>query len=477
MTNRDPTIFALPHNSVTDDREPLFTFYVPNTFTVDGTTTSVNEYGFLGISIIFWIELLGMFLITIVVAAIIGLLLYWIIMQPKQTETTKAYLIGWGLIIPFWIAYPFIFCHYLGITNNIFKFLVGGVAPVAYFFRTTECIYGFAPLYTTRSAQEFVFYYASFPIVARVKRNRKQQEEDENQNQNQNQNKNKNDTNNKEAINGVKKIIGDPIKCTFSKTMSHLCRFIGWLFLLGALQSILNPHRYFGFFGHMPQHGDKESWYALERFLTWQLYANSAAQALFFQLYITTYCEALIFAFTVLTGFEAEPAMDNPMLRSESPSDFWGRRWNLIVHTVLKNGVYKPTRKYFSRTTAVLTTFLTSGIFHEWILMFVFGSDFSTIIMGQQQQQPQPLYKPVYGSAIVFFLWQALLIGLEFTLGGSTVVRNVSKIMPRPVKTAFIVGMGVPLAHFFLEPYIRSESFFVHGAAGLPMIVPIIRKR
>ena len=118
MTNRDPTIFALPHNSVTDDREPLFTFYVPNTFTVDGTTTSVNEYGFLGISIIFWTELLGMFLITIVVAAIIGLILYWTIMQPKQTETTKAYLVGWGLIIPFWIAYPFIFCHYLGITNK-----------------------------------------------------------------------------------------------------------------------------------------------------------------------------------------------------------------------------------------------------------------------------------------------------------------------------------------------------------------------
>jgi len=316
MTNRDPTIFVLPHNSVTDDREPLFTFYVPSIFTIDGTTTSVNEYGFLGISIIYWIELLGMFLITIVVAAIIGLILYWTIIQPKQTETTKAYLIGWGLIIPFWIVYPFIFCHYLDIKNNIFKFLVGGVAPIACFFRTTECIYGFAPSYTTSSAQKFVFYYASFPIVARVKRKRNQQKEEEDENEN------KNDTHNKEAINGVKKKIGDPIKCTLSKMMSHLGRFIGWLFVLGALQSILNPHRYFAVFGRIPQHGDRESWYALERFLTWQLYANSAVQALLFQIYLTTYCEALIFAFTVLTGYEAEPAMDNPMLRSESPSDF-----------------------------------------------------------------------------------------------------------------------------------------------------------
>ncbi|MGK3747012.1 MAG: hypothetical protein ACI8RD_008636, partial [Bacillariaceae sp.] len=154
------------------------------------------------------------------------------------------------------------------------------------------------------------------------------------------------------------------------------------------------------------------------------------------------------------------------VLESTSPSDFWGRRWNLIVHTVLKNGCYKPVRKYFGRTTAVLTTFLTSGIFHEWILYVVFG--------GSSQQEEQQLYQPIYGTCTVFFLWQALLIGLELTLGKSHFVLRVCEILTRPIKTSIIIFSGVIFAHFFLDPYIR-RSFFDHGAIGLPMIVPMTR--
>jgi hypothetical protein len=213
-------------------------------------------------------------------------------------------------------------------------------------------------------------------------------------------------------------------------------------------------------------------WHSTERYFTWQLYANSVVQALLFQMYLTTYLEALTFSFSVLTGFEAEPAMDNPLLESKSPTDFWGRRWNTLIHTVLKNGVYKPLRKCASlpREVAILATFVSSGVFHEWILVLVFVT---TDGFGIETGRKDSHYEPSYGGSIVFFSWQALLIGLELAFSRTKFVRGIARILPTPVKSALVVGMGVPLAHFFLEPYVTSGYFFQHGAAGLPMVVRV----
>jgi hypothetical protein len=58
--------------------------------------------------------------------------------------------------------------------------------------------------------------------------------------------------------------------------------------------------------------------------------------------------------------------MRNPMFLSKSPSDFWSRRWNLLIHRVLKGGVYKPIRKHFkSAALASIAAFMASGAFHE----------------------------------------------------------------------------------------------------------------
>jgi hypothetical protein len=311
------TSFVLPHLIETDDRVPLFTFFIPsdvsintiiNYFIDNGTPTTTitkNEYGFLLLSIGYWIELLILILTTLIVAALVGLILYYTVIQSKQTNTIHAYIVGWGLILPFWILYPFILFYYFDIRNCLFKFLVGCIAPVVCVFRTTECIYGFAPTYTTnKSLQEFIFYYATIPIVSRIKKNPKQKQKHD------------------DDDDDVQQIIGDPIKCSGSKMISHLIKFIGLLFLTGLLQSILSPYPYFAPFGginvsHGHGHNDDDDddghdWYAMERYFTWQLYANSSLQALLFQLYLSTYCEALTLVFTVLTGYEAEPVMDNP---------------------------------------------------------------------------------------------------------------------------------------------------------------------
>jgi hypothetical protein len=37
-----------------------------------------------------------------------------------------------------------------------------------------------------------------------------------------------------------------------------------------------------------------------------------------------------------LLGYRPVSVMRNPLLRSVSPRDFWGRRWNLVIHGILK---------------------------------------------------------------------------------------------------------------------------------------------
>ena len=42
------------------------------------------------------------------------------------------------------------------------------------------------------------------------------------------------------------------------------------------------------------------------------------------------------FAASALTGFRTMVIMRNPLFASTSVSDFWGRRWNLLISGVLK---------------------------------------------------------------------------------------------------------------------------------------------
>nr|QXN66179.1 acyltransferase 4 [Boswellia serrata] len=71
-------------------------------------------------------------------------------------------------------------------------------------------------------------------------------------------------------------------------------------------------------------------------------------------------------------GLELEPQFNEPYL-STSLQDFWGKRWNLMVTSILRPTVYKPTLHVFTSVIgpkwaplpAVFATFLVSGLMHE----------------------------------------------------------------------------------------------------------------
>lgn len=87
----------------------------------------------------------------------------------------------------------------------------------------------------------------------------------------------------------------------------------------------------------------------------------------------------------VLLGQELEPQFNEPYL-STSLQDFWGRRWNLMVSSILRLAVYEPTGNIASdlvgrkwvRIPAVMGTFFVSGIMHE-LMFFYLGRDKLTL--------------------------------------------------------------------------------------------------
>jgi hypothetical protein len=189
-----------------------------------------------------------------------------------------------------------------------------------------------------------------------------------------------------------------------------------------------------------------------------------------FQLYLTTFCEGLDAATALVTGFESEPVMLNPVFESKTPTDFWSQRWNRLVHGVLKSGVYLPVRHFYKapREMAVLATFLASGLFHEWLNHHVFAIT-DPKCYSMDHFSPACL-TPTFGGSIGFMIWQAVLVALEWRIGNWLIFSYVAK-MPS-VQSISIILIGLPLAHWFCEPYIRSD-FFAHGQFAFPMILRV----
>jgi len=123
----------------------------------------------------------------------------------------------------------------------------------------------------------------------------------------------------------------------------------------------------------------------------------------------------------------------------------------MAIHECLKNGVYKPVRALGgSPALAITSAFTASGLFHEWLLPHVFD-----------------LYPNSHGPTLAFFWWQAALLILE-----GTGIGRVAQHWPRPLKTVCVVLAGLPVAHWFVDSYWRSD-FFVHAELLFPIVIPI----
>ncbi|XVF26166.1 hypothetical protein REPUB_Repub13aG0275900 [Reevesia pubescens] len=104
---------------------------------------------------------------------------------------------------------------------------------------------------------------------------------------------------------------------------------------------------------------------------------------LFLYYYHMYFCLEIILAMVAavvrtLLGLELEQQFNEPYL-STSLQDFWGRRWNIMVTSILRVTVYEPVlnmgasfvgRKW-AQILAVFGTFVVSGVMHELIFFYL----------------------------------------------------------------------------------------------------------
>ena len=133
---------------------------------------------------------------------------------------------------------------------------------------------------------------------------------------------------------------------------------------------------------------------------------------------------------------------DSPLTKSTSPSDFWGRRWNALVHIVLKGGVYIPLRKNgFSKGIAALATFVASGLLHEYVLTAL---AFKGVLLDDHSA-----YTPRYGYHLAFFVWNGLNLILEGIFYKHPIIQWMKRTLPKPVIVVMVLMTVLPIGHWF----------------------------
>lgn len=93
----------------------------------------------------------------------------------------------------------------------------------------------------------------------------------------------------------------------------------------------------------------------------------------------------------------------------------------------------------------------------------------SVLHFSDDSSQPHP-YSPTYGQSTAFFVWNAIIIGLEHMIGGATIFQLIKNNLPRTAVSLLVSFTALPMAHWFTFDYVKSD-FFRDGQIGFPMVV------
>lgn len=394
---------------VEDDRTPIFTLMVAG-----------HQFGFYSLEIIFWVQVFAVVLLVGLFACSMWAITYYCII-PRRGQIT-CYLIGFGIVCPLMAWFPFWLLHALDIQNKIIRFCSSAIYPIVTMFHTIEAMFGFSPVGVEDSFWQYVLYNASvldiqYEIDPKTEKKR-------------------------------------PIRTTMQDKLEIIGNFGKYLALIGVYISLLStrvePYRTDAN-GNVPG-------FDLAHLMDFNLFRNNVVATILFQMTLTTFTIALSGMVGFLLGVKTSEAMKNPVFESTSPSDFWGRRWNLIIHGSLKRGVFKPVYKYSSnKAWAVLATFLASGAFHEYLLLVVFW------------QGEQKGIDIAFGKNTAFMLWNAGIVTMEHFLGKNVIFQWIKRTFPRPVVTFMILCTALPIAHWFIHPYSKT-GVFDDLSVGFPMV-------
>lgn len=406
-----------------DTREPIITF----------GTASGQEYGLLAPSLSFWLQMAALLVVQSILCNALAAVVYYGIIQRRGTST--AYLIGYGFVIPFVVAMPFYLIQELDLRNACFMVAVAST-PVLLTFRCLEAMYGFSPPAVEAQITNYMLYYGSvIEFVFDGKTNH-------------------------------------AVKSTTGEALNKARRFLAFYLFLALLFSVLEPCSYAPI-GMRPRGtGDHANVMdaTIADFLHPGHLANNFAVAYVTHVCIHTGTLGFGSAISLFAGIKTLDVANNPFFSSSSPSDFWGRRWNCLVHGVLKRGVYKPVRSMSQNAAlAAIAAFVASGVLHEYVLAIISMEGNGTIASRNGSDKSVR-----YGMHLAFFAYNALIFTLEHIFGEAHIFKVAGRTLHPTIISLCVVCSVLPIAHWFTDEY-KSTGFYSDYKVGFPIIVSMNR--
>jgi len=378
-------------------------------------------------SLSYWIALASVGITSIFVSFLPSFIVYKYIIPKPKTQTS--FVIGYGFLIPFYVYFPHAVVQYFDIRNkHIRSALILNAA--CWLFRTMEAMYGFASPGSRVSAKTYMTYFATMGIVMYDP-----------------------ETNKSSAP-------------KLSVIVSRVFHFALGMIALGAYSSYLYHYNYEIFDTDAAMNSFDHS---LRELFSFNHIANNFSITMLIQGYLLVFSLPMSLLANIFFRVEVKQYMKNALFDARSPSDFWGKKWNLLIHDVLKRGVYKPARLYFSANTAIIYTFLASGLFHEWIMVAI-------LFIHENEKNDDGYcekcyYPDMYGRNLLFFLWNGILIGIEFlALKHFPIFSRLGNALPSLLRSMMVLMTALPVAHLMFGDYVKS-GLYLHAQMGLPMIV------
>lgn len=372
----------------------------------------------------------------------------------STTSFTTGLLFGYGVIVPFTLGLPLWVVDQCNIRNVGFR-LGWCSLPLTLTLRCLEAMHGTLPPHRTTSLWAYVrstgFILQPKYVLSSVKKEESSGGD--------------NDDDDDGDVYTV-------LPMTLKEGFRILREYGFWLLTYTAVYHCLSPFD----FSPFATPGDP----AMQPWFYWDLphLYDTYLQACMVSVTLSLSMTGISSLSSLLTGVQVEDRVtDHPMFLSESVSEFWGRRWNNLIHVCLKQGVYKPVRAWsHSRTLAALAAFVVSGLYHEYVWVLLFAPTAMDRLQVQEGVEMTDHYvektamslsccSTCYchgwaGKQLAFFAWNGMLIALEYCLGDriNKWMRSsgLSPLLPRLLRCHLIVMLSLPVGHLFTQDLIHA---------------------
>ncbi|KAG7369048.1 membrane bound O-acyl transferase family protein [Nitzschia inconspicua] len=336
----------------------------------------------------------------------------------QKRGTTSSYLIGWGLIMPISLYVPFYLLDLLDIRNKVMTLSATTVMTVV-FFRCVEAMYGTSPYNAVMESSlwNYCGYYSSVaPFLWDTKTKRRKQ-------------------------------------ITMRNFVTSLVDILLHFLAVSVVVSLLQPYRFKPFDDPMHLTEFRISWDLLSK----EHLLNSYCHAVLTYLTLKAGFEATGFAENI-KGFATDTIFDHPFFKSRSPTEFWTQRWNLMIQPFLKGGVFLPVKKYSNGKIAMFITFVVSGLYHEYVWLAIFYNQ-KYLYDENGGCTNRECYLNEFGRVTAFFIYVGIIMLLERPFGSLAPVQWLSKRLPTPIVSQFLILLHLPVAQWYIGDWVEGGYF------------------